>query len=188
MSKKLFISDLHFGHENMAKRRGFKDSFEMDEYIIKKWNSVVNKRDFVYILGDITMEKTKWYFYLDQLKGKKRVVLGNHDFRNHVPELLKYVDCVSGCENFNHNGNKFFLTHIPIHPFELLYRVKYNIHGHVHENTLKDDKYINVSCEQIDYTPKTIGELLKLREERINDRKKKKSIWNYLKLKLNLLA
>jgi calcineurin-like phosphoesterase family protein len=35
MSRKYFISDLHFGHQNMAIRRGFKDHFEMDEYIIK---------------------------------------------------------------------------------------------------------------------------------------------------------
>lgn len=188
MSKKLFIADLHFGHENMAKHRGFKDSSEMNEHIIKKWNSVVNKRDFVYILGDITMEKTKDYVYLDKLKGRKRVVLGNHDFRNHIPELLKYVDCVSGCEHFSHEGINYFLTHVPIHPFELMYKIKFNIHGHTHGNIIDAYNYIGVSCEQIDYTPKTIEELLKMRKEQINDRKKKKSIWNYLKLKLNLQA
>lgn len=36
MSKKFFIGDLHFGHESMSKHRGFKNHFEMDEYIIKK--------------------------------------------------------------------------------------------------------------------------------------------------------
>ena len=179
MSRKYFISDLHFGHQNMAIRRGFKDHFEMDEYIIKKWNSVVNKKDFVYILGDITMEKTKWYFYLDQLKGRKRVIGGNHDFRNHTPELLKYVDSVSGCENFKYNKIKYFLTHIPIHENELDYRVKYNIHGHTHENIINSKYYINVCCETINYTPKTIEQLHELQKKRINERKK--NLWNYLK-------
>jgi calcineurin-like phosphoesterase family protein len=35
-----------------------------------------------------------------------------------------------------------------------------NIHGHVHENTLDDKRYINVSAEVIDYRPKTLRELL----------------------------
>lgn len=36
MNKIRFISDLHFGHKNMAIRRGFKDEFEHDEHIIKQ--------------------------------------------------------------------------------------------------------------------------------------------------------
>lgn len=36
----------------------------------------------------------------------------------------------------------------------------YNIHGHVHEHTLADKRYINVSCEAIDYQPKSLSELL----------------------------
>lgn len=131
------------------------------------------------------MEKTKWYFYLNQLKGRKRVVLGNHDFRNHVPEILKYVDCVSGCEKFNYNGENYFLTHIPIHPTELNYRVKYNIHAHLHENIIQNNRYIGVSCEQTNYIPLTLEQLLNKRKERINERKEIKSIWNYLKRKLN---
>jgi hypothetical protein len=34
-------------------------------------------------------------------------------------------------------------------------------YGHTRE--VKDDRYINVSCEQIDYTPKKIEQLIKLK-------------------------
>lgn len=51
------ISDLHFGHENLAIARGFKNAEEQDDYIIENWNKVVNKRDLVIIPGDISMEK-----------------------------------------------------------------------------------------------------------------------------------
>ena len=54
-----------------------------------------------------------------------------------------------------------FLTHCPIHPSELDYRVSYNIHGHVHENSLDDARYVNVSCEVVDYQPKLLTELIK---------------------------
>jgi calcineurin-like phosphoesterase family protein len=57
---------------------------------------------------------------------------------------------------------EFILTHCPIHPSQLEYRYKYNIHGHVHENSINDPRYINVSAEVIDYTPKTLEELLQL--------------------------
>lgn len=150
-----FISDLHFGHTNMAIKRGFKNAEEMDEHIIKQWNSVVNKRDTVWILGDITMEKATSYPLLNKLNGYKKVVLGNHDQPQHIPELLKYVNSVCGMVKYK----DCILTHCPIHESEIS-RFHKNIHGHVHENSLEDNRYINVSCEVVDYEPKLLEELL----------------------------
>ena len=45
MSVVRMIADPHFGHKNMAIKRGFKDEFEHDEHIIAKWNSVFKKKD-----------------------------------------------------------------------------------------------------------------------------------------------
>ena len=167
MSQVRFIADLHFGHKNMAIKRGFKDEFQHDEHIIEKWNKVVHKNDLTYILGDVTMETTKWYFNLDRLNGQKIVVLGNHDMSNHIAELLLYVYKVAGMIRYSQKGYpKVFLTHCPIHPSELDYRVAYNIHGHIHENTIllpnskPDARYICVSCEHVDYTPKLFSELV----------------------------
>ena len=161
MSVIRFCSDPHFGHHNMANKRGFKDAFDMGIHIVKEWNSVVGKRDVTYILGDITMEKSSEYYWLDKLNGIKKVILGNHDEPQHVTELLKYVNKVAGMVNFRDKelGN-VILTHCPIHPIELSYRFKYNIHGHVHENSINDDRYINVSMEAIDYKPKLLSELI----------------------------
>jgi len=157
-----FISDLHFGHKNMAIKRGFQSELEHDIYIIKLWNSVVEPKDITWILGDITMEKVDSYYKLNSLNGIKKVILGNHDQSQHVPELLNYVDRVAGMVDIENKiyGN-FILTHCPIHTNELEFRYKYNIHGHVHENSLKDIRYINVCCEAINYTPKTLEQLFK---------------------------
>ena len=167
MSQVRFIADLHFGHESMALKRGFKSAEEHDQHIIKKWNSVVHKRDTVYILGDVTMEKSSNYHLLDELNGKKIVVLGNHDLPNHILQLLQHVEKVTGMIKYSQKGyKKVWLTHCPVHPSELEYRVGYNIHGHIHENNVMlgdkpDSRYICVSCEQVDYTPKLFTELVK---------------------------
>jgi calcineurin-like phosphoesterase family protein len=144
----------------MAIKRGFSNVEEMNEFIISQWNRVVSKRDVTWILGDITMEKSN-YEILNRLNGIKKVVLGNHDEPQHIPELLKYVNSVCGMFKYKHKkfGN-MFLTHCPIHPSELNYRVTYNIHGHVHENSLDNIRYINVSCEAVHYQPKLLTELI----------------------------
>lgn len=163
-----FFSDPHFYHENMAIKRGFLNAEAMNEHIISCWNSVVKHKDITYLLGDITMEKSN-YEILKRLNGVIHVVLGNHDQKQHVPELLKYVKSVSGIINYK---SDYVLTHCPIHTSELKYRFKYNIHGHVHLKSIlkdvlfsdylgeKDSRYINVCAEVINYTPKTIKELL----------------------------
>ena len=160
MSVVRYYSDPHFHHRNMAIKRGFKDENEMNEYIISQWNKTVAKKDVTYILGDITMEKSN-YEILNRLNGIKKVILGNHDEPQHVPELLKYVNNVASMRYLKDKqfGNIIF-THAPIHPCELEYRYTINIHGHVHENTLPDKRYINVSAEVIDYTPKLLNELI----------------------------
>jgi calcineurin-like phosphoesterase family protein len=169
MAQVRFIADLHFGHVNMALKRGFATVEEHDEFIISQWNRVVKKQDLTWILGDVTMESAKSYPLLARLNGMKKVVLGNHDMPSHIPELLKYVQCVSGLTRYK----GIWLSHCPVHPMELEHRVPRVIHGHIHENIVMkqitfmgftifkrvDRRYHGVSCEQVDYTPKTLEQL-----------------------------
>lgn len=168
MSNVRFIADLHLGHTWMATHRGFQEVSHHDEHIIEQWNSVVNKRDLTYILGDVTMESSEHYYKLDLLNGRKIVILGNHDLPKHIPQLLKHVDKVAGMASYK----GIWLTHCPVHPSELEYRVSRNIHGHIHENSVMiweevgfsdklvpDSRYHCVSCEMVDYRPKTLMEL-----------------------------
>jgi calcineurin-like phosphoesterase family protein len=169
MSIVRFIADLHLSHANMATRRGFSTIEEHDEHIIAKWNSVVTKRDVTYILGDVTMEKSAPYPLLDRLNGIKHIVLGNHDRRQDTKKLLEYAESVAGMIQYK----GIMLTHCPIHPAELEYRIPYNIHGHIHDKVVMkdvyeygykldpvpDERYICVSCERVDYLPKSLEDL-----------------------------
>lgn len=157
----------------MAITRGFQDSLYHDNHLINQWNSVVYKRDLVYILGDITMESPEHYYKLDYLNGRKKVILGNHDRPKDVPELLNYVETVSGMESYK----GFFLTHCPIHPSEIGF-CRGNIHAHIHWNTLHEvyvpsrygelyntaeptlNKYYNVDALKVGFEPKSLEELI----------------------------
>ena len=111
------FSDPHFHHENMAKRRGFSCAEEMNELIVKNWNNTVSKRDAVYLLGDITMEKNN-YAILSRLNGVINVVLGNHDERQHTKYMAQYVNSVAGMIDYK---NTYIL--LDVHLLVLIYQL-----------------------------------------------------------------
>jgi len=170
-----FIGCLHLGHKWMAHHRGFQDEFYHDEKIIENWNKVIHKKDLVWILGDITMETKEHYYQLDRLNGRKKVVLGNHDLPEYTRELLNYVETVAGIVDYK----GYILSHIPIHPNEIGF-CRGNIHAHIHENELHevmikyryDDpdgaygptkfRYYNVDAKLLNYTPKTLEQLIRI--------------------------
>lgn len=79
-----YISDLHFCHVNLNEYmdcRGFENVEVMNEYMIQQWNSRVRSGDEVVILGDfcISPDGETVNTILKRLKGKKYLLIGNHD-------------------------------------------------------------------------------------------------------------
>lgn len=142
MANVWFTSDLHFGHKNIQKFR-FEVVSEEDnrKRIISDWKDCVTKRDDVYVLGDVAFtEETLEEFA--SLPGRKFLIRGNHDeFSSY--QYLSYFQDVYGLKRYK----EFWLSHAPIHPNELRYKV--NIHGHVHADTIPDGRYFNVSVENL---------------------------------------
>lgn len=156
--EKFFISDTHFFHANILKFvddngqfcRQFNDIDEMNEKMVEKWNSVVKDGDYVYHLGDVTFNYDRPFRSLmSRLKGKKRLILGNHD-KIKGTVLLDYFEKVDLWKGFK-EGN-FTCTHIPI-MLPSLRDGAFNVHGHIHQNVMDDPHYINVCVEQRNYTP-----------------------------------
>lgn len=172
-------SDQHFQHSNILKfrvsypdgpliRPGFKDTNHMDEHMIERWNSVVKDEDHVWCLGDIALgQKNRWHNIFSRLKGKKRLVLGNHD-HNKMDYYTSYFEKITAWRQFGDVGLTAVATHAPLHPGSFLPRkCVANIHGHLHQNVVKkldgtpDERYINVCVEHTDYTPVHIDEIIK---------------------------
>lgn len=159
------ISDTHFNHTNIIKYcdRPFKNSDEMNDRMIKNWNSVVKDNDIVYHLGDVWMTGNPELLY--NLRGRKRLIVGNHDKLKN-PILHKVFQKIMMWRMFPEYG--LLLTHVPVHesalfrgatgneknPKQLL-----NVHGHIHNNPSPKGPYKCVCVEQINYTPISIEEL-----------------------------
>ena len=145
--------------------RPFTSTEEMDETMVDNWNRVVRPQDKVYHLGDIAMSKRPLHAIMPRLNGEKVLIKGNHDIEK-ISCYLQYFKDVRG----SHLLDRLALTHIPMHSASLL-RWRGNIHGHLHNYTVKkaayikscgtimyhdqenDPKYLCVSVEQINYTP-----------------------------------
>jgi calcineurin-like phosphoesterase family protein len=115
------------------------DAGEMDREIIDNYNSVVTDADTVYILGDVTFKKfSEVAPILKNLKGTKRLILGNHDkgFRNNG-EVKKYFASASDILEVNDGGRKVELCHYPMLSWEGLFRGALHIYGHIH-NSISD--------------------------------------------------
>lgn len=173
MSERLTIADLHLGHEATCTKfkqpdgvtplRPFANSQEMDEEIVKRWNAVVGEYDKVYVLGDVVIKQSN-LVTLSRLRGKKRLIPGNHDILK-MTEYLKYFDDVHGYKVW---VDDFIMSHIPLHVDSITSRFKANVHGHYHANKVTrktkagirpDPRYLCVSVEQTNFTPISFDEV-----------------------------
>lgn len=169
MSNIYVISDTHFGHSNILKFKDdegnhfrgdvFKDVSDMDEYMIRQWNSVVKPMDKVYHLGDVYFGRQDYADnILSRLNGHKRLILGNHD-KGKDTVLLKHFDKIMLWRVFSEYS--LLLSHVPQSLDVLKFRDREfrNVHGHIHQRILPNKRYINVSVEVIGYKPVLLKDL-----------------------------
>lgn len=165
MSETFFIGDTHFGHKGIINfsetkpHRPFSTVEEHDAELVKRWNSVVGKKDVVFVLGDFCFGKRNLPI-AGELNGLKKLVMGNHDMYASA-DYLEYFHKLYGAVEFKGT----ILTHIPVHECQLS-RYWINIHGHLHQKTVDDNRYINVSAEQINLTPIPYDEVMNIWAER----------------------
>ena len=144
MTKVWFGSDFHLGQKNISKfRPNWNSEKEHREFLIDSWRKIIKPKDTVYILGDFCFTEEAWLKDCLNLPGAyKYLVRGNHDYLNHQ-WYGNVFDDVYGIVKYK----EFWLSHCPIHPEEL--RGKINLHGHVHNNTINDHRYLNCCVENL---------------------------------------
>ena len=169
-----FTSDIHFKHRNIIPYclRPYDDVNEMNEAIIKQWNSQVKPEDEVWMIGDFSINKKST---LDKrlvsiLNGKKHIILGNHDtgfntlhnnkdcVDTHVKIAKKYleagwvfVDIIKYM--MLKDGTHVVITHLPpdngydsrYSEFKLANNPAFNyVHGHLHGHYRKKRNMVDV--------------------------------------------
>jgi calcineurin-like phosphoesterase family protein len=132
-----YISDLHFGCTNKFEDR----TLEHDKMIIDNWNRTVTNADTVYILGDIGKiggnQNIEYVCKcISVLKGRKVLVLGNHDkglkdirLRQLFIEVCDYKEVSDNYNGLNHN---VVLSHYPILIWNHQHKGWLHLYGHVH--------------------------------------------------------
>jgi calcineurin-like phosphoesterase family protein len=163
-AKTFIISDLHFGHEKMYTVFGVRPE-NFNELIIERWNKTVGENDTVLFLGDLAIESADATIkHCAQLKGKKYMILGNHDHRSPTwYDKCGFTVIDPIYKRFVNSAGEFktLITHEPV---ANLPDGWYNIHGHIHLGMHREyeltDRHYNVSCEVVDYTPIQIFTIL----------------------------
>ena len=155
-SRIFLIADTHFGDENIRlyEERPFPDTDTMDREMIRRWNSVVGDNDLVYHLGDFFFfVQNRCRELLSQLKGRKRLLIGNHDAYLTTQQWrdLGFEECYDLpviLKEF------FILSHAPLYVCRSMPYA--NIYGHIHSSPTYrtvSSRSACVSVERIDYTP-----------------------------------
>lgn len=191
MTKTFVIADPHFGHAGVcrflrsdgSKLRPWSDPDDMDEALVENWNNVVSESDRVYLLGDVVIAR-RCLTILKRLKGQKVLIKGNHDIFKLVDYTPYFDDIRAYVVGKCHSGGMYMMSHVPVHPNQLQNRFLINIHGHLHSNivmkeehcvgeffgdyfvateSIPDQRYINVSVEQINFTPLDLNEIISIR-------------------------
>jgi len=158
MNKIYFTADLHFGHSNILKhspKRPFSETVNIvahDEWLLDLWKSTIDKRDTVYILGDLTFLKSeKARRLLEMLPGQKFLIEGNHDgsiraFKNYFKEVyqIKEMCFKPTVAPFLTEDFSVVMCHYPMVTWNKKPRGSVMLHGHSHG---KLDEYNSLSTD-----------------------------------------
>ena len=136
---KYYIADTHFGDTRIINLCGrpYKDLEEMTLSIIMNWNSTVDPKDEVYMLGDVAYRyKGNLRLLLDSLNGKKHLLIGNHDSGwMKKPTNLRAFRSIDKMSKIQDEGRSVVLCHYPLMAFDGSTRGGYHVFGHIHNNT-----------------------------------------------------
>ena len=132
-----FLGDTHFNHEAIIRHAGrrYASVAEMNASLMTTWNSVVtSERDEVWHLGDFGFHAQGaedlaaiWW----RLRGRKSLVVGNHDVKN--PQVLRLPwERVETLFELKTDGRRVVLCHYPLESWPGMHYGAVHLHGHCH--------------------------------------------------------
>lgn len=136
-----FWADTHFNHENIIRfcERDYRDVGEMNRALRTVWNlTVKSESDEIYLLGDFmfkgsTQQKEDLHILFHQLRGRKHLLIGNHDVRN--PEVLRLPwESQNMLLTLKRNSRRLVLCHYPLESWSGSNHGSIMLHGHCHGN------------------------------------------------------
>ena len=180
-----FTSDTHFGHVNIPNFRPdprggrFPDIYKHDEFLMERWNDVVEEHDGVIVVGDFLMghKEATLARVVPNLNGNISLIPGNHDGpwsgngsdQVRLKWTERYQDYgITILEEYYEVFLSQLLMEIPVchFPYEKDDRHEarfeewqpendgdWLLHGHVHDMWKIKGKQINVGVDVWDFAP-----------------------------------
>ena len=178
-----YISDLHFDNEDIIAydARPFDSAGEMNAALIDNWNRVVAEDDLTWILGDFCAgDAARWRDLLGSLKGRKSLIIGNHDDKETVDAVRDLFEDVAEYREIMDGDQHVVLCHYPSTAFHDHYFGWIHLYGHVHSafeaNVIANAKRqikqlyaredvcrmanVGAMMPYMDYTPRSLTELM----------------------------
>lgn len=182
MNKIYLTSDLHFCHNKdfLYGPRGFNNVQEMNEAIIRNFNSVMDWADKLYILGDCFLnDNYEGMKLMSHLPGEKYIIYGNHDTDTRQVLMGEAgFHCLGYAHQQKINGYSFYMSHYPTLTSNYddmnkpLKRRVINLCGHSHtQNRFQDfGKGLIYHCELDAHNmmPVCIDDIIKELEEYVS--------------------
>jgi len=186
MNKTWFTSDLHLGDDRIGTKdistnlffRPFETVDEQNKTIINNINKLVDKDDYLYILGDVCYSKESVYL-LEQINCKNLyLTVGNYD-EDKIDLLAPYFISIN-----NDYSNKFvnnsefsdelleiIMCHYPTRALLYLgnnFENKLALTGHIHGLWKVQRNMINVSTDAWHFRPVSLEQILFCRNAMLN--------------------
>ena len=181
-----YIADTHLRDQAIFDKckRPFKSLSDMENAIINNWNKKVQDDDNVYVLGDLVKDDDFDSINIfSELKGHKHLIVGNHDqlLLDRIKELnifetVKFIDLIID------NNRKVCICHYPLMDWMEFNRKGILVYGHIHNKTAengnaykmikdfyKDLPSYNCGVDVCGFEPRTLDELISLKEENKNE-------------------
>ena len=112
-----FTADTHFDHGNIIRfcNRPFATVEEMNETLISNWNRKVHANDTVFVMGDMFFRTTDPEPILQRLKGKKHLIVGNHDSQwMKKVDMGRWFESVQSYLETNDGQHTITMCHFPM--------------------------------------------------------------------------
>lgn len=146
-----FTSDLHLSHRYVAKIRGYSDKGLMNRIVIRNWNEIIDDKDDIFILGDVSFDcKANTITMLENLKGKKHLILGNHDKKlsKEVLGIFETVNQQLEIDAVTEYGiQRLFLNHYSMQVWNRHHYGAFHLFGHSHGNLQGIGKSMDVGLD-----------------------------------------
>lgn len=156
-----FVADTHFGHAGSISHtnRPFRDVADMDAMLIEAWNAVVQPNDTVFHLGDFAHGSSakRCAEIFDALRGKKRLIVGNHD-RDRVTGLP--WESVNERLTVVVDGRRLVLDHYPLRAWNRSFHGTLHLHGHTHGSLPGTHQSCDVGVDVWGYRPVGLPDIL----------------------------